>query len=490
MKRIVACLLLLALEIALLSGCAGKIPAAEPGADSVESVSGPPEAPLDLSPATQAAPTPENGAPDWSEPDAIDDRFSFRFSQAEGCGCYTSYEHLVREELPAYVARWVDGGEILDSQFWGAEGCLYGWVCFSGSPKTELGWRSTQLDGRDCFCRALCFQTLREEGESEYGMSERSFAMEPVHMPEGYSRYDDSGEVYLVEQTLPELASAELYVPALGQSYRMTDPTELESLRRALSQPENEALRTSPIPARSAVKGNFAPLYLHYADGSSSLAVAAGDGADCCQVWGGFDQGLGARSIFERFGVPIATPGRTHLADGSTLLETSLESRDSDLALTARHDYRYTYDAAERLVRYEHSFWREDLDFNEQEERLYSYREDEKLERIDIHWESAESGGHDEEIVFSYDAEGKLTRMERNDKHDAARGMYYEYRYDELGRLAAIIYHYRDGREGLPGGNSYFWYDEQGRRRVYGVNEQGELIGGPSGEDGEAPVRR
>ena len=49
-----------------------------------------------------------------------------------------------------------------------------------------------------------------------------------------------------------------------------------------------------------------------------------------------------------------------------------------------------------------------------------------------------------------------VTRFASNDLNDESRGMYYDYLYDEQNHLTAIIYHYRDGREALPSGNSYF----------------------------------
>ena len=41
--------------------------------------------------------------------------------------------------------------------------------------------------------------------------------------------------------------------------------------------------------------------------------------------------------------------------------------------------------------------------------------------------------------------------------------------------------------ECLPTGNSYFWYDERGERHCYHLDESGNPIGGPGGEN---PIRR
>lgn len=83
-----------------------------------------------------------------------------------------------------------------------------------------------------------------------------------------------------------------------------------------------------------------------------------------------------------------------------------------------------------------------------------------------------------------------VTRFASNDLNDESRGMYDDDLYDEQNRLTAIIYHYRDGREGLSSGNSYFWYDDAGLRHAYGVDQEGNLIGGPEESDGDRPLRR
>ena len=69
-------------------------------------------------------------------------------------------------------------------------------------------------------------------------------------------------------------------------------------------------------------------------------------------------------------------------------------------------------------------------------------------------------------------------------------GYYRELRYDEQNRLVAYVFHYADGREGLPSGNTYFWYTEDGRRCYYHVDTNGNLVGGPDGTSGDNPARR
>ena len=52
------------------------------------------------------------------------------------------------------------------------------------------------------------------------------------------------------------------------------------------------------------------------------------------------------------------------------------------------------------------------------------------------------------------------------------------------------MFHYADGREGLPSGNTYFWYTEDGQRCYYHVDTNGNLVGGPDGTSGDNPLRK
>ncbi|MBR5094703.1 MAG: RHS repeat protein [Oscillospiraceae bacterium] len=488
MKRWSVCLLLPALILVLLAGCAGD--AAPETARVLEQ-----ETPAPSSDAGGETPSPETGtepagAHDWAEPDAVDDGFSFRYAWRASCSCDGASDHFRREELPAYVERWVDGGEILDSSFLSIDDSFFGWVCFSGAPKTELGWKTARYEGRDCYCRGFIVHGEKDEsGMGVYTVS-RSIAMEPLKMLQDFRWDEEHQELLQLRRELPELQSAELYVPALGQSFLMTDPDALESLRRAFSEPENEVERIRELQAEISDRTGVAPLYLRYADGSSSLAIAAGDGSDVCAVWGLPDSVFGPQSLFERFGVPLPSPGYSHEADGSTVIQRTVEGLDRSLQLAIRHDYRYTFDPEGRLVRFEHRFHREDGAFDSSELRIYHYSADGKPETVEQHSESADSGSSDFLATYTYDEAGRLTRYAYDDRNDGTRGMYYEYRYDEEGRIAAVIYHYRDGREGLPSGNSYYWYDEDGQRHAYGMDENGNLVGGPGGDAGDAPIRR
>lgn len=483
MKRTITILLLLAMALALLTGCG--VANGEQTAEVLKQST----APASIQPAAPEA--AQTLAHDWAEPNAVDDSFSFQFEWRVSCDCDGGYEQFIREELPAYVNRWVDGGKILDSEFMGIDCVTFGWVCFSGTPKQELGWKTTEFEGKPCFCRGFFLRCDENDGKAQYTVS-KTIAMEPIKRLKGMEFVEETGELLILPKQLPTLSRAELYVPQLGQSFVLTDPDALRGLEKALSKPEFENLLVQEQPAMNWIQkqDGFLPLYLHYADGSCSLAFAPGDGSDCCIVWDGDFSVFGPVSLFERFGVPLPSPGYTHNADGTTTIEEVVEGTGGTLQLKNRHRFVYVFDAEGHLIRYDHDFHREDNDFDESETRTYYYRPDGKPDYIEIHGESARNGGFDKRETYTYNEQGLLIRYASNDLNDETRGMYYDYHYDEQNRLTAIIYHYRDGREGLPSGNSYFWYDEQGLRHSYGVDQDGHLVGGPEDDEGDHPVRR
>ena len=137
MKRIIVFLLLAAL---LLGGCGTRTPETE--AREAQSRS-------------TAAPGTETR--DWSEPNAVDDGYSFQHDPEayyEETGDDSGLSGLIEKTLlPEYVDRWVDGGEVLWMEFHGLSsggnqsGTYYGWIAFTGTPKTELGWRTADYNG-------------------------------------------------------------------------------------------------------------------------------------------------------------------------------------------------------------------------------------------------------------------------------------------------------------------------------------------------------
>lgn len=157
MKRIIVFLLLAAL---LLGGCGTRTPETE--AREGQSTS-------------TAAPGTETR--DWSEPNAVDDGYSFRHDPAayyEETGDDSGLSGLIEKTLlPEYVDRWVDCGEVLWTEFHGLSsggnqsGTYYGWIAFTGMPKTELGWRTADFNGTKCYCRSIFIREL-PNGDNTY----------------------------------------------------------------------------------------------------------------------------------------------------------------------------------------------------------------------------------------------------------------------------------------------------------------------------------
>ena len=289
-------------------------------------------------------------------------------------------------------------------------------------------------------------------------------------------------------RALPTLASAELYVPQLGKSFVMTEETALRSLEKALSK-EPDTVRITATGADFGEQETLCPLYLRFADGRRALLFTAGDGADgCadgsllpCAVFGG-------ESVFERFGVPLEAVGYTRNADGTTTVTNSMGGGTSDgMTSTAR------YDAQGRLVYWERVWTWANLGTTSFNTETVSYREDGKVAST---LGCSDLSGSSEEYTtlttYIYNERGNLTRI--NVEYDPTDvfgpGYYHELRYDEQNRLVAYVFHYADGREGLPSGNTYFWYTEDGQRCYYHVDTNGNLVGGPDGTSGDNPVRR
>lgn len=474
MKRMVVPLLLLAL---LFGGCGTRTPEAEaPKAQSVST----------------AAP---DALRDWSEPSAVDDSYSFQHDPTayyEQTGDDSGlYGLITKNFLPEYVDRWVDGGEILRTEFHGLSsggnqnGAYYGWIAFTGTPKTELGWRTADFNGTKCYCRSIFIREL-PNGDNTYTIvAAKSWPMDVVLVNDTVAAIGI--EDLFSGRMLPTLASAELYVPQLGKSFVMTEETALRSLEKALSK-EPDTVRITATGADFGEQETLCPLYLHCTDGRKALLFTAGDGADGCTDGFNFGAVFGAESVFERFGVPLDAAGYTHNADGSTTVTNSFGADNSErMTSTAR------YDAQGRLVYWERVWTWANLGTTSVNAETVSYREDGKiastLQRSDL------SGSNEEYTTLTtyiYNERGDLTRI--NVEYDPTDifgpGYCHELRYDEQNRLVAYVFHYADGREGLPSGNTYFWYTEDGQRCCYHVDANGNLVGGPDGASGDTPVRR
>ena len=474
MKRIIVFLLLAAL---LLGGCGTRTPEAETS-----------ETPN----ASAAAPNME--IRDWSEPSAVDDSYSFQHDPTayyEETGDDSGLSGLIEKTLlPEYVDRWVDGGEVLWTEFHGLSsggnqsGAYYGWIAFTGMPKTELGWRTADFNGTKCYCRSIFIREL-PNGDNTYTIvAAKSWPMDVVLVNDTVAAIGI--EDLFSGRALPTLASEELYVPQLGKSFVMTEETALRSLEKALSK-EADTVHITPTGADFGEQETLCPLYLRFADGRRALLFTAGDGADGCTDGFNFGAVFGAESVFERFGVPLDAAGYTHNADGSTTVTNSFGADNSERMMsTAR------YDAQGRLVYREQVWTWADRDDTDVHTDTVSYREDGKVTSTLGRSNLGQSDEYTTLTTYIYNERGDLTRI--NVEYDPTDifgpGYYRELRYDEQNRLVAYVFHYADGREGLPSGNTYFWYTDEGQRCLYIVDADGNLIGGPDGASGDNPLRK
>lgn len=138
----------------------------------------------------QSTAAPGTETRDWSEPNAVDDSYSFQHDPTayyEQTGDDSGLYGLITKTcLPEYVDRWVDGGEILWTEFHGLSsggnqsGAYYGWIAFTGTPKTELGWRTADFNGTECYCRSIFIREI-PNGDGTYTVvTAKSWPMEVV----------------------------------------------------------------------------------------------------------------------------------------------------------------------------------------------------------------------------------------------------------------------------------------------------------------------
>ena len=488
MKRKIATLLLLAMALGLLTGCGGS-----KGEQTAEVLVEP------ASPASAPKTATATLAHDWSEPNAVDDSYNAEFDDD------TDASTLIQDSLlPEYVNRLVENGEILETELKGYgswdKSCYYGWICFTGTPKAELGWRQTEYEGKPCYCRSVFIRIKRDENGMLQLSAARSIAMEPVLLNTNVITIDGA-ELHEIKE-LPELKSAELYVPELGQSYLMTDPATLQSLHDAVVNKRDPLMDLfggdsfRGVPPELSDQETLCPIYLHLQNGNTVLILAAGDGANVCVAWGDPDAVFNNKSVFERFGVPLDAAGYSKDADGCTIIEQSSEGVETDLFLHYSDVYCVHYDTQGRVVCKEHRREREDMDYPESNRTCYYYLEDGRVDFFTEECTSYTGDAWSSTTTYIYNEQKQLIRVTITYPpgttlgSSTLNGYYFDFKYDEQGRLLAREYHYADGTEGKPSGNAYYWYDEDGVQHRYGVDQDGNLTGGPEDDAGDHPVRR
>lgn len=468
MKKNLICVVLL-LAMLAVSGCGG---AQENPALSENPVSA-------ESPVPEASPAPEAAAAE--ELSLVDDSFTFTYTSE---GVSGAADHFTQVEFPRLMAEYFENVRYIDSFFLGWFDLINGWICFTGTPKAETGWQQTELNGEQVYCRSINLHSV----DGVHWTAEKSFPMEPLrqlveedYIQGGAPEY--SVEIVSYEKRVMGLCSAELYVSDLGERYTLTDPSALRALEKALIPIEG----AEPQPALSKDCAHCDPIYLTFSDGSSALALTGGDGSNAVNVWGKWERYNTNQSIYELFGVERQAAGYSRDAEGFTT--TSIIAREYDYRPGNEEDYEpteilweYVYDANGCRVSKSHRVVSVDP------RRLETVGTDELRTEYEF-----DSQGHEiekrvyldnelvETVTSEYDAEGLLIKQITS--FPGGGGCFYTYDYDEQGRLTASIYHFADGQEGRA--NHFYWYDENGGRHEYALDESGS----PITADGQ-PVRR
>ena len=469
MKKNLICVVLL-LAMLAVSGCGG---AQENPALSENPVSA--ESPVPEDSAAPAAATAE-------EVSLVDDSLIFEFDPEDFRGVRDSF---LQQQYPRLMAEYFDGFQYVDSLIIGGNQLLTGWICFTGTPKAETGWRQTELNGEPVYCRSVNLHC--EDGI--HWTAEKSFSMEPLQQLAAteylQGETPESGmEIVSYEKRVKGLCSAELYVSDLGERYSLTDSNALQALEKAL-------LPLNPIGANQALSCAPAgcthcdPIYLTFSDGSSALALTAGDGANAVSLWYGVWEVYNSNlSIYELFGVERKAAGYSLDAGGLT---TATITTNDYWSFGWDHEpvvlsQEYVYDQNGCRVEERSSIVSADpLDMDSiaaqgsRKEYEFDSQGHEIEKRVYLDNELVET------VTSEYDTEDLLIKQITS--FPGGGGCFYTYDYDEQGRLTAIIYHFADGQEGRA--NHFYWYDENGGRHEYALDESGS----PITADGQ-PVRR
>ena len=154
----------------------------------------------------------------------FDDSLSF-------CGQMGETNEPFKAAYTEKMAQYIDGLEVLEVEtfcFVGYDYPLwcYGCFTFTGTPKPELGWEQ-----QDLYCRSFNIRT--DDGEN--WSFAKSYPMESCETLKSFV-YGADWSIKDCDTTVSGLASAELYVSQLGESYTVTESAALRKLEAALSQ--------------------------------------------------------------------------------------------------------------------------------------------------------------------------------------------------------------------------------------------------------------
>lgn len=279
----------------------------------------------------------------------------------------------------------------------------------------------------------------------------------------------EDGKTVDVEKKLEGLATAELYVKQLDQSFVITESETLRELEAALSAQEEYPYYESARAGWNFIYDYMEsanPLYLYFEDGRTGVVHTMGNGSPGATIWGGcgFDS---SRSIFDMFGVPLDAAGYTYNADGTTTVTIHSAIRSPGLeseVITTETNTVYTPDGRILCQYSPYSSF-----FDGAFLREYQYDEVNKpiamkLSVGDVHLESA---------IYEYNDFDKMSKYTAYDS--GGNWTYrYEYDYDEQGRMIAAMDYYAIGAHGA---GVYYWYDENGEQHSYTYEHDGSLYG-------------
>ncbi len=311
-----------------------------------------------------------------------------------------------------------------------------GWIAFTGEPKAALDWAAVETAAGEVYCRSVQL-TRGEEGLPVPGASFDMLPYERLSCSRNVGTEEEPDYIWLGTE-IKELASAELYVSQLDESFTISDTERLGKLQKMLSYEEygDDYLHSE----------GWNPLYLNFADGSHALAFTAADGADAVNVFNGWQgYGLGV-SLFDLFGVPLEAAGYEehdglvtvsadkHFGSDSFTIELDFQKNGPKLEKRwpeSNGSIRWEYDEVGRLVK----------ETNTDSEGVFSVS------------------------TYSYDENGRLLQKDVSYVRNSGwEKLIYE--YDAQGRLTAEIHTDADDSPGWTGGNRYYDYDEEGNCRI------------------------